>query len=221
MPRTHRATGSGRRCCTRAAVRRCPSDTLLRSGADGWQLHPRAGDADAARLRAVQAAARCGLRRLARAPVAARPARSEPRRLHRHARRRLVLRQRRAEACCTCTGCARCATRCWSAPAPSAADDPQLTTRRVAGANPVRVVLDPPRGSTGARASSTIGRRRPWWVCDEHARRRRAAGWRRPVAAPPGAGAGRTGRCAGLARRGCCRRCQARACAACSSKAAA
>ena len=48
-----------------------------------------------------------------------------------------------------------------------AADDPQLTTRRVAGANPARWVLDPSARLDG-RARVFHDRQAPtWWVCDE------------------------------------------------------
>jgi riboflavin-specific deaminase-like protein len=49
-----------------------------------------------------------------------------------------------------------------------AADDPQLTTRRVAGANPARWLLDPSARLDGRARVFHDGQAPTWWVCDEH-----------------------------------------------------
>ena len=47
-----------------------------------------------------------------------------------------------------------------------AADDPQLTTRRVSGANPVRVVLDPGARLDGRSRLFHDAQAPTWWLCD-------------------------------------------------------
>ncbi len=49
-----------------------------------------------------------------------------------------------------------------------AADNPQLTTRRVSGANPARWVLDPAARLDGRARVFSDGQAPTWWVCDEH-----------------------------------------------------
>lgn len=48
-----------------------------------------------------------------------------------------------------------------------AADNPRLTTRRVSGAHPVRVVLDPAARLDGSARLFRDGQAPTWWTCDE------------------------------------------------------
>lgn len=60
-----------------------------------------------------------------------------------------------------------------------AADDPQLTTRRVPGPNPLRVVLDPAARLDGRARVLQDGQAPTWWLCDARhaaAARERLAG---------------------------------------------
>lgn len=57
-----------------------------------------------------------------------------------------------------------------------ATDNPQLTTRRVSGPNPARVLIDPAARLDGRARALVDGQARTLWVCDaRHAARARAA----------------------------------------------
>jgi riboflavin-specific deaminase-like protein len=75
-----------------------------------------------------------------------------------------------------------------------AADDPQLTTRRVAGKHPARWVLDPAARLDGRARVFHDGQAPTWWVCDEH-----SAAQARSRLAAAGGGAAQVLALAGLA----------------------
>jgi riboflavin-specific deaminase-like protein len=161
-----------------------PSNSLLQAGAHGWQLDPRAGAGEQRAFALYKPLLDAATNRSRARPwllaqlgqsldgcIATRGGDSyfvtgEPSLDHLHRLRALC------DAVLVGAGTV-------------AADDPQLTTRRVAGNHPARWVLDPAARLDG-RARVFHDRQAPtWWVCDEHG----AAQARSRLAAAGGGGA--------------------------------